>query len=58
MSFSGRKAAAVFSRGSAWMPVVRHTKFALRYVAYSQFNGAGNIYDGLRRNVNDIHRGG
>jgi hypothetical protein len=58
MSFSGRKAAAVFARGSAWMPVVHHAKFALRYTAYTQFNGAGDYYDGFGRNAKDLHRGG
>ena len=36
-----------------WMPVVQHAKFALRYTAYTQFNGAGDNYDGFGRNAKD-----
>jgi hypothetical protein len=36
-----------------WMPVVHHAKFALRYTAYTQFNGAGGNYDGFGRNAKD-----
>jgi hypothetical protein len=35
------------------MPVVHHAKFALRYTAYTQFNGAGGNYDGFGRNAKD-----
>ncbi|MDT3706210.1 MAG: hypothetical protein ROZ09_05245 [Thiobacillus sp.] len=36
-----------------WMPVVQHAKFALRYTAYTQFNGAGHNYDGFGRDAKD-----
>jgi hypothetical protein len=36
-----------------WMPVVQHAKFALRYTAYTKFNGAGDNYDGFGRNAKD-----
>jgi len=36
-----------------WMPVVQHAKFALRYTAYTEFNGAGDDYDGFGRNARD-----
>jgi len=36
-----------------WMPVVQHAKFALRYTAYTEFNGAGDNYDGFGRDAKD-----
>lgn len=36
-----------------WMPVVQHAKFALRYTAYTKFNGAGDNYDGFGRDAKD-----
>ena len=36
-----------------WMPVVQHAKFALRYTAYTEFNGAGSNYDGFGRDAKD-----
>ena len=36
-----------------WMPVVQHAKFALRYTAYTRFNGGGSNYDGFGRNASD-----
>ena len=35
------------------IPIVQHAKFALRYTAYTQFNGARNNYDGFGRNAKD-----
>lgn len=36
-----------------WMPVAKHAKFALRYTAYTRFNGAGDDYDGFGRDAKD-----
>ena len=35
------------------MPVVQHAKFALRYTAYTRFNGANTNYDGFGRDARD-----
>ncbi len=36
-----------------WVPVVQHAKFALRYTAFTKFNGAGDNYDGFGRDARD-----
>lgn len=36
-----------------WMPGVQHAKVALRYTAYTRFNGARDNYDGFGRNARD-----
>ena len=51
-SASGRPDTRGWTPELAWLPI-ENVKLAVRYTAYSKFNGGGDNYDGLGRNARD-----